>query len=124
MAVAEELLAGAPFKASHNDYDWLGPGIYFWEANPKRGLMFAEESATRSQVVISAPAVVGAVTGALHEIRPESGFPQVDTIKGVFVERQPIYATVGFHEHTHIQICVRSPECIKGVFRVPDRFLT
>lgn len=37
-AVAEKVLAGEDFKPSDNDYDWLGSGIYFWEANPQRGL--------------------------------------------------------------------------------------
>ena len=35
---AERLLAGEPFQKSINDYDWLGHGIYFWEANPLCGL--------------------------------------------------------------------------------------
>ena len=48
----ESLLAGSPFKPSENDYDWLGPGIYFWEANPLRGrptfrLPFAIPTASR-----------------------------------------------------------------------------
>jgi hypothetical protein len=30
-----------PFSASQNDWDWLGHGVYFWEANPLRGLEFA-----------------------------------------------------------------------------------
>jgi hypothetical protein len=34
--VATRLIEGEPFKASENDYDWLGPGIYFWESNPQR----------------------------------------------------------------------------------------
>ena len=42
-AIAEQLIAGAPFVASENDYDWLGSGVYFWEANPRRGLDFAYE---------------------------------------------------------------------------------
>ena len=42
-AVGEKLIAGEPFVASENDYDWLGSGIYFWEANPRRGLEFARE---------------------------------------------------------------------------------
>ncbi len=36
-AVAEKLLAGEPFKASSNDYDWLGPGIYFWKPTRAAG---------------------------------------------------------------------------------------
>lgn len=174
--VAERLLAGEAFRHSKNDYDWLGPGIYFWEANPKRGLTFAEEAAARSGAAMSAPAVVGAVVeprlsldltsaagiaqvrtayswlmrfgalqgrslpengphpgirkldcaviGAIHDIRQENGFPPVDTIKGVFIEGEPVYPTAGFYDRTHSQICVRNLDCIKGVFRVPDHFLT
>lgn len=28
-------------RSSDNDYDWLGPGIYFWENNPKRAIDYA-----------------------------------------------------------------------------------
>jgi len=41
--VAEDLLLNKPFEPSENDYDWLGAGIYFWEANPSRGLAWAKE---------------------------------------------------------------------------------
>ena len=51
----ERLLAGTAFKPSNNDYDWLGPGIYFWEANPLRGLEFAEEASRRRTSNISMP---------------------------------------------------------------------
>lgn len=60
-AVAEALLNGEPFKQSANNYDWLGPGVYFWEANPQRGLDFATEAAARKNSRIKTPAVVGAV---------------------------------------------------------------
>lgn len=60
-AVAEALLDGAPFKKSQNDYDWLGWGVYFWEANPKRGLEFATEAMKRPRSKITEPAVIGAV---------------------------------------------------------------
>lgn len=60
-AVAEALLAGKPFRQSANDYDWLGPGVYFWEANPQRGLDFAIESSSRKRSSIRNPTVVGAV---------------------------------------------------------------
>ena len=59
--VGERLLAGTAFKPSNNDYDWLGPGIYFWEANPLRGLEFAEEASKRRTSNISKPFVIGAV---------------------------------------------------------------
>lgn len=59
--VADDLLRGEPFKKSANDYDWLGGGVYFWEANPIRGLDFAERSSRRPRNKIKTPAVVGAV---------------------------------------------------------------
>ena len=61
VAVAEGLLKGDPFKHSQNDYDWLGPGVYFWEANPQRGLDFAIEVSSRKKSSIKIPAVVGAI---------------------------------------------------------------
>jgi hypothetical protein len=57
----ERLLKGEPFKRSNNDYDWLGPGIYFWEANPLRGLDFARDARKRNPSRIKTPFVVGAV---------------------------------------------------------------
>lgn len=59
--VGERLLHGELFKQSNNDYDWLGPGIYFWEANPRRGLDFAREYAVRKKARIRSPFVVGAI---------------------------------------------------------------
>lgn len=176
--VAERLLAGEDFKPSNNDYDWLGPGIYFWEANPQRGLDFARELAAsrRGRGQIGKAAVVGAIielglcldltstAGAkqvrtahqrlveihraaelplpdnnpdglrrnldcavirtLHDIRRAANEPAIDTVKGVFIEGKPIYPNSGFHEKTHVQVCVCNAERIKGVFRVPARFLT
>jgi hypothetical protein len=45
---------------SSNDYDWLGPGVYFWESNPHRALEFAREKQKRGDG-IEHPFVVGAV---------------------------------------------------------------
>jgi len=50
--------------SSHNDYDWLGDGIYFWEHNAHRAYEFACEVArhprnTRQKIKI--PAVIGSV---------------------------------------------------------------
>lgn len=62
-AVGERLLENTPFKKSENDYDWLGNGIYFWEANPDRALAWAEELASRRKKGSKPfePFVVGAV---------------------------------------------------------------
>jgi hypothetical protein len=173
--VAERLLRGEPFIPSANEYDWLGHGIYFWEANPKRGLDFAQQlkERPRGSSKVQHPAVVGAVidlglcldltttagiehiksshtalveivaradpprklpenssdglrrkldcavVNLLHDIVRQSGEAPFDTVKGIFVEGEPIYVGSGFHERTHIQVCVRNPEAIKGVFRIP-----
>ncbi len=170
-AVGEHLLKGGAFKLSDNDYDWLGPGIYFWEANPVRGLEFAAEASKRKSLAVSEPFVIGAVIELglcldlttssgldwlriaheslinvtfaaklnlpangkdklrrnldcavirrLHKILQDQKMPPVDTLKGVFTEGEPAYPGSGFQEKTHIQIAVRNPNCIKGVFRVP-----
>lgn len=38
----EKLLSNEPFQPSENDYDWLGAGVYFWEANPDRAMSWAK----------------------------------------------------------------------------------
>lgn len=60
-AVGEQLLLNQEFRFSQNDYDWLGEGVYFWEANPLRGLQFAQEVATREPRRIRKPCVIGAI---------------------------------------------------------------
>lgn len=39
-----------------------------------------------------------------------------DTVRGLFREGEPLYENAGFYEKTHIQICVRKQQCIKGYF--------
>lgn len=51
-------------RPSDNAWDWLGPGIYFWEQNPGRALQYACESANNIQKNakrIHQPFVIGAV---------------------------------------------------------------
>ncbi len=162
-------------KPSKNEYDWLGTGIYFWEANPRRGLEWAVELGASSRSNITDPFVVGAVIdlglcldlttsdaiswvraahralvetyskagwptpknrkndlrrnldcaviNSLHAIRESNGEEPIQTVRGVFTEGRPIYDNAGFLEKTHIQIAVRDPTCIKGVFRVPKDHL-
>jgi hypothetical protein len=53
------LFRGKKLKASENDYDWLGHGIYFWENDPQRALDWAVQSQRRGK--IKEPFVLGAV---------------------------------------------------------------
>ena len=49
---------------SNNSWDWLGPGIYFWEANPYRALDYAVDCAKKKQKFngeIKTPFVIGAI---------------------------------------------------------------
>lgn len=175
VAVAEDLLNNRPIVPSNNDYDWLGSGIYFWEANPLRGLEFAREASRRKSKTIRIPTVVGAVIDLgycldlttsrglqatktayselqlvykaaglplpvndlnkglhrldcavlnyLHRLQSQEGKPAFDTVKGVFIERPLLYQGSAFGVKNHIQIAVRNPDCIKGVFRVPASHL-
>lgn len=59
--VAEKVLAGQDgLKPSENDYDWLGPGIYFWVDSKERGLQWAIDQSKRPDSKIKKPAVIGA----------------------------------------------------------------
>lgn len=61
-SVAEQVIAGRECLCqSTNDYDWLGHGIYFWENDPERAKLFAEEAARRKPSAINSPSVVGAI---------------------------------------------------------------
>jgi len=172
---ASKILDGsAAFRPSKNNYDWLGNGTYFWEANPHRALVWARERAQSEGWSIASACVLGAVidlgncldllsTGGLeavriaytslrksarqdaaslpknqgggdrlnrqldcavieylHMLNDKSGRPAFDTVRALFREGKPIYASSGFYQKTHIQICVRKAACIKGIFRVPD----
>jgi hypothetical protein len=42
---------------------------------------------------------------------------EYDTVRGAFLEGEPVYPGAGFSREAHIQIAVRTPACILGVFR-------
>lgn len=51
-------------KASSNNYDWLGHGVYFWENSPDRALDFAtflKDHPQKAKNPIQKPTVIGAV---------------------------------------------------------------
>jgi len=58
-----------------------------------------------------------AVLNALHELRDVNDQQCYDSVRGPFLEGDPIYDGAGFRSHSHIQICVRSNACIKGYFQ-------
>lgn len=48
------------------------------------------------------------------------GFSKIkkfDSVRGVFTEGGPIYEGAGIQSKTHIQICIRNLNCIKGFFK-------
>lgn len=55
----------------------------------------------------------------LHRLRAQEGrHSPFDTIRGFFIEGEPLYANAGFRKLDHVQICVRNDRCIRGFFRV------
>ena len=58
--VKDVLLRRDKLKVSHNDYDWLGEGIYFWEFGYQRALNWAESIRKRRPEIVNKPAAIGA----------------------------------------------------------------
>lgn len=57
--LAKKLVAKASnLHISNNSYDWLGPGMYFWESSPDRAEMYGKE--LKSLNKLKKPVVVGA----------------------------------------------------------------
>jgi hypothetical protein len=85
--VAERVLSGAAFRPSQNDFDWLGHGVYFWEANPARGLEFAREAPRRGHRIAN-PTVIGAVIdlGLCLDLTTLLGIHHVQAAHGRLVE--------------------------------------
>jgi hypothetical protein len=59
--VAESVLRGElTLQPSENDYDWLGPGIYFWVDSPERARDWAVDRKKRRPLEMGEPSVLGA----------------------------------------------------------------
>lgn len=163
---------------SDTDFDWLGPGAYFWESDPKRALEWAEWKVRTGKYeeasVIGAVIDLGncldlvsredlelyraayksfiklqklaglkipknrnprgstdrdrvlrfldcAVFRHLHSMievlaQEDASFPVYDTVRGMFVEGGKIFPGSGIYSKSHVQIAVRNPDCIKGLF--------
>ena len=169
---------GSEILKSDKDYDWLGPGAYFWESDPKRALEWAHWKVGRGEY--KEAAVIGAVIDLrncldlvsrddvellraahrsflqvqrkasltvpknrnpkgstdpdralryldcavlrhLHNIMDSFADDDLlvdafDTVRGMFVEGGKAYTGSGIYKKSHVQIAVRNPACIKGLF--------
>ena len=57
--IGEAVLQGGSFEASDEAFDWLGPGIYFWENDARRALEWAHDKV--AALGAGEPMVLGAV---------------------------------------------------------------
>jgi hypothetical protein len=100
------------FRPSKNNWDWLGPGLYFWEQNPVRALEYAMDSASGKQfnkVRIKTPFVLGSsihLSKCLNLLEPRCAFQ----------EGSEVYPSAPFTTQLHLQVCVCNLEMIKGYF--------
>jgi hypothetical protein len=63
--LGESILSGEKsIDGSSHDYDWLGPGIYFWESDPIRAWEWANWKVQRKDYQV--PFVLGAVIDLGH----------------------------------------------------------
>lgn len=61
VTLAEQVVLGKTMlKKSDHDYDWLGPGIYFWENNEDRAEQWAKDNSKLKNSSIKTPGVLGA----------------------------------------------------------------
>ena len=72
-------------------------------------------SARSSEILLHDPDC--AVIQQLHEFRSVSGLDGYDSVRGLFIEGNPVYPGSEIRSRTYIQLCVCNPNCIKGYFR-------
>ncbi len=154
---------------SKNQWDWLGPGIYFWEQDAIRALLYAQENASgiqKNNRPAKTPFVLGAIIDLgnclnlleykslkilkeayenlkvlmkrsglelpenknknrrldyavikyIHQCNIEEGRPAYNTIRCAFPEGGEAYPGAIITSKLHVQLCICSPNCIKGFF--------
>ncbi len=50
-----------------------------------------------------------------HILAEEQGVT-FDSVRAAFWEGKDLYPNAGFKKQNHIQIAIRNPDCIKGIF--------
>lgn len=58
-----------------------------------------------------------AVIQRIHQYNREQGKRDFDSVRGIFIEGNPVYENSGIKDKTHVQLCVVNPNCIKGYFK-------
>jgi len=62
-----------------------------------------------------------AVINYLHGLRDRRGLQPYTSVRGPFIEGQPLFPGSKIMAKTHVQIAVRTPSTIKGYFRVKSQ---
>lgn len=80
--IAEQVVSGQ-MQLLHSDrnYDWLGPGAYFWESDPVRAMEFAKWKLSRGE--IRNPTVIGAVID-LRECLDLTNREEIDVLANAY----------------------------------------
>ncbi len=81
-------------RASKNEYDWLGNGLYFWENSPERAMRFAREVKKREPEKIKTPAVIGAVIG-LGKCLDLLDAENLELVKAAYADVKAIFESAG-----------------------------
>ncbi len=58
-----------------------------------------------------------AVIEQIHDYNKENKKREYDSVRGIFTEGDPPYEGSAFFEKTHVQLCIRNLNCIKGYFK-------
>ena len=81
---------------------------------------FAKNQKTMPKNVSNSRALDCAVINAAVQSNTKYGYPDFDSVRGAYIEGEPVYPNANIYRKTHIQICIRNPECIKGYFLPAD----
>lgn len=57
-----------------------------------------------------------AVIQRIHQYNKEFHNKSYDSVRGVFIEGDPVYPESGIMKKSHVQLCIVNPNCIKGYF--------
>lgn len=61
-----------------------------------------------------------AVIDFLHKYRSDNGKVSFDSVRSSFIEGGELFPNSGFFDKSHVQICIRNPNCIKAYFKPRD----